>query len=187
MSERNPRHHERQEFKASPVETENQVETQGKTQESEATPDKPQASIEELARRVESEAISKEEAPADASLERKQHPVFVSKQLKAMSYSRTMVRVRKKLSAPSRAFSKLVHSPVLEQPSELASKTIARPSSMLGGALCSLLGTVALYWVVNRYGYEYNYLAIIILFAGGWSLGLIIEATFRSLRKRKSR
>jgi hypothetical protein len=115
------------------------------------------------------------------------HPVLINKQLKETAFSRSMIRTRKKLSAPSRALSKVIHTPVIEQTSETLSKTVARPSSMLGGAFFALLGTSILLWVTRRYGYEYNYLAVILLFGGGLVIGLSIEGLWRLLSKNRTR
>jgi hypothetical protein len=112
------------------------------------------------------------------------HPVIVNKQLKDMSFSRTMVRTRKRLSAPSRAFSKVIHAPVIDKSSEFVGKTVARPSGMLAGAFLAFIGTSILLWVTRYYGYSYNYLLVILLFAGGMVLGLAGEGVFRIVRKK---
>lgn len=138
----------------------------------------------EIQRRVEQHAISgKEYAPAEHQRPR-HHPVLINKQLKDMAYSRTMTRVRKHLSLPSRAFSKVVHSKIVDKPSEAIGKTIARPSSMLGGAFFAAIGTSILLWATKHYGYEYNYLAILLLFAGGMAIGLFAEVGYRLIKRR---
>lgn len=141
--------------------------------------------IGEITRQVEQQALSgKEMSPFERAPQR-QHPVLINKQLKDMAYSRTMLRVQKHLSLPSRYFSKAIHSKVLDKPSELVGKTVARPSSMLGGALFAAIGTSLLLWTTKRYGYEYNYLAVILLFGIGMVLGLIIELAWKSLKKSR--
>lgn len=139
----------------------------------------------ELARRVEKQAISKSEIPRNEQFDARQHPVLVNKQLKDIAYSRTMVRVQKRLSPVSKRLSKLVHSKALDRPSELASKTLARPSSMLGGAFLAAIGTSALLWTTKHYGYEYNYLAVVLLFLSGMFLGLTLELVVRTVRRTK--
>jgi hypothetical protein len=113
-----------------------------------------------------------------------QHPVLANKQLKDMAYSRSITRARKKLSAPSRAFSKVIHLSVIESSSEFIGKTAARPVSMLTGAIFAFLGTSTLLWVTKYYGYEYNYLAVILLFIGGAIAGVTVEAMWRLIRKK---
>lgn len=113
------------------------------------------------------------------------HPVLVNKQLKDMAFSRSMTRVRKRLSAPSRTFSKVIHVPVIDKSSEFIGKTVARPSSMLTGAFVAFVGTSALLWITRRYGYEYNYLLVILLFVGGAILGVAIEGLWRLTHKKE--
>ena len=141
---------------------------------------------EALSKKVEQHAISGKEMAPHNSSEKRHHPVLVNKQLKDMAYSRAMTRVRKHLSFPSRTLSRAMHSRLLERPSEIAEKTIARPSGVLGGALASAVGATILLWLTKRNGYEYNYLVVIMLFFGGMILGLLIEATAKMFRKRKS-
>lgn len=112
------------------------------------------------------------------------HPVLVNKQLKDMAFSRSMTRVRKKLSVPSRAFSKVIHISAVDKSSEFIGKTVARPSSMLTGAFIAFIGTSALLWITRRYGYEYNYLLVILLFVGGAILGVAGEALWRATHKK---
>ncbi len=139
---------------------------------------------EQVIRSVEQHAISgKEMAPSEVA-DKKNHPVLINKQLKDMAYSRSMTRVRKKLSLPSKAFSKMIHSNALDKPSEFVGKTIARPSGMLGGAFFAAIGSSLLLWITKNYGYEYNYLAILLLFAAGLIIGLSVEAIWKSLKRR---
>jgi hypothetical protein len=116
----------------------------------------------------------------------KAHPMLINKQLKDMAYSRALTRVQKRLSAPGRVFSKLVHSAALDRPSEAIGKTVARPSGMLGGAFSALIGTSILLWVTRHYGYEYNYLAVILLFVCGMAFGLAAEGIFKAIKRSRS-
>jgi hypothetical protein len=112
------------------------------------------------------------------------HPVIINKQLKDMAFSRSMTRTRKKLSKPSRAFSKVIHAPIVDKSSEFVGKTVARPSGMLTGAFLAFIGTSALLWITKYYGYTYNYLLVILLFVGGMVLGLALEGLYKVLRKK---
>jgi len=142
--------------------------------------------LDRLQKQVEQQALSKNEI-AQTHSERGhpgQHPVLVRKDIKEMQFSRAMTRVRKKLSLPSRTFSKVIHVSTIDKSSEFISKTIARPSGMLAGSLLAFIGTSALLWVTKFNGYEYNYLVVIILFVGGMILGITVEGLWRLLRKR---
>ena len=143
--------------------------------------------IEQILRTAESKAhaAAQERSHLEQS-SNNHHPVLVNKNLKETSYHRTLVRTQKQLSRPSRVFSKMVHSKVLDRPSEAVGKTIARPSGMLGGAIVAFIGTSALIWITRHYGYEYNYLVVSMLFIGGMSAGLLLEALLRIIRLKRS-
>ena len=140
---------------------------------------------EQLSRSAEQQAISGKEMSHGDRADTKRHPVLVNKQLKDMAYMRAMTRVRKHLSMPSRAFSKVVHSKAVERPSEIIGNTVARPSGMLGGAFVATIGSSILLWVTKHYGYEYNYLAVILLFVIGMTLGLAVELLWKTLRLKR--
>lgn len=143
-------------------------------------------SVEELTARVEQHAISGTELAPTPLSENNHHPVLINKQLKDAAYHRTLLRVQKRLSAPSRILSKIVHSTALDKPSEVFSKSVARPSGMLGGAFFAMIGTIGLFWITRKYGYEYNYLLAIVLFAVGAVVGLLTEAIIRVLKRTDS-
>lgn len=140
--------------------------------------------VEALHSAAEKKAVSGKETSVGEREQPKQHPVLINKHLKDMAFSRAMTRARKKLSMPSRAFSKVIHAPIVDRPSELIGKTIARPSGMLWGAVFAFIGTSALLWITRHYGYEYNYLVAILLFVGGAIIGTAIEGLWRLVRKR---
>lgn len=140
--------------------------------------------LENIQKSVEQQAISgKEHAPIHHE-QTNQHPVLVNKQLKDLAFTRSMTRARKKLSAPSKAFSKIIHSPMIDSSSEFIGKTVARPSSMMGGALFAFMGTSILLWATKHYGYEYNYLLVILLFVGGAIAGILGESLLNLRHKR---
>ena len=174
---------ENKEFKASVDEAESIHETAQHHERQEYEhhqPEQNKPSLEELAKTVEAHARSKAEHRSEPETKQDDHhPVLVSKQLKDMAYTRTMIRVRKQLTLPSKLFSKAVHSPILDRSSEFVGKTVARPSAMFGGALTAFIGASILLWAVKHYGYEYNYLVALLLFVVGAILGVIIEAVLR--------
>jgi hypothetical protein len=145
-----------------------------------------QAELEQIRAKLEHQApLKQEKTHSENERPVHSHPVIINKQLKDMAFSRSMTRTRKKLSKPSKAFSKVVHTEVIDKSSEFVGKTIARPSGMLVGAFIAFIGTSALLWITRYYGYAYNYLLVILLFVGGMVLGLAGEGLFRLLRKNK--
>lgn len=143
--------------------------------------------LEKIREKIEHQApVKHEKSQSEKEHSSHSHPVIINKQLKDMAFSRSMTRTRKKLSRSSRVFSKVVHNSAVDKSSEFVGKTIARPSGMLTGAFLAFIGTSALLWITRHYGYTYNYLMVIILFAGGMILGLGLEGLYRTLRKNRN-
>jgi len=104
------------------------------------------------------------------------------------SYVATMQSVRQRLKTPERNFSKVIHSKLVESPSEIASKTIGRSSVLVGGFAVSFIGSLVLYVVARRNGYvfENNYSFMIVLFIIGALIGLGVELASKASGRRKT-
>ncbi len=139
--------------------------------------------LKNIQKSVESQAISAKEYSRGEDSESKSHPVLISKQIKNMTFVRALTRTRKRLSGPERALSKIIHNQTIDKVSEVASKTVARPPALLGGALMAFFGSIALLFVVRRFGYEYNYTIFFLLFSAGYVAGLIGESLLRTFKR----
>ncbi len=138
--------------------------------------------VESLAKTAETEAISgKEFNVGDKQAESSGHSFGIQKEIKMASYKKTLQNVRKKLPAHDRTLSRVIHQPAVEAVSEVASKTVARPSGFLGGSLVAFLGTAGFLFLTKYFGYSYNYTVLMVLFVGGFALGLILELILRTL------
>lgn len=140
--------------------------------------------LEKLQQIIEKQALSKNEMTRSEKEHSRQHPVIIRKDIKEMQFNRTMTRIRKKLSMPSKVFSKVIHVSAIDKSSEFIGKTVARPSAMFTGSILAFVGTSALLWVTKFNGYEYNYLAVLLLFAVGMIVGVAGEGLWRLLRKK---
>jgi hypothetical protein len=122
-----------------------------------------------------------ERAPDKAS------PAFVNHDLKVIARNRLLKQVRENLPKNQRVFSHIIHHPVVDNISELTGKTIGRPSGLLAGGICALLGSSTFLYIAKHYGYRYNFLLWVIFFVGGFIVGLILEAVVALFRRLKSR
>jgi Ca2+-dependent lipid-binding protein len=113
-------------------------------------------------------------------------PMLVNKDLKSIKYKRTLQSVQKDLKPAERVLSKVMHNEKVDAISEIAGKTIARPSGFLTGSIFAFVGSSVFLWVTKHYGYEYNFLFFVMLFAAGFALGLLVELMLR-MANRKSR
>ena len=82
--------------------------------------------------------------------------------------------MQSQLNAPSRAFSKVIHNPVVEKTSDVVGNTVARPNLVIAGAL-GAIASVVVYIIAKTYGYELSGFETIGLFILGWAIGAIIE------------
>lgn len=145
--------------------------------------------LEKIRSKIDKEAKNKHEHDTrkqEKEKPEKDQPVLVNRELKDMAYRRTLRRTQSKLSAPSRVFSKIIHQPAVEAVSEVAGKTIARPSGILVGGITAFLGSSLFLWIARHYGYEYNFLLFACFFVGGFFIGLFVELGLY-MANRKSR
>ncbi len=141
----------------------------------------------EIQRQVEAHAVSGKEIAGKTAERPTEHPHHrVTKEIKELTFSRKLVRIRKRLSLPDRALSGVIHQPTVERVSEVVGKTIARPSGLLGGGIAAFFGTFGLLYVTRQYGYEFNYLAFVLLFVAGFALGATIEIVVFAIKHRNS-
>lgn len=115
-------------------------------------------------------AAAAETAPA----EQKRRGPITKTELNA-SFNRSMDHVRKDMSAPSRTFSKVIHTKPIEKTSEVLGATIARPNALLAGAASALFFSTVIYLIAKHYGYALSGFESIGAFILGWIVGLIFD------------
>ena len=125
----------------------------------------------EHAKTVEKERVKTEKKQEVAPAERRP---ATAKQKKA-SFDATMKEARSQMSAPSRAFSKVIHNPAVEKASDVVGGTVARPNAILLGSLFAFIATLITYLVARYYGYPLTGSITIASFAIGWVVGLIVD------------
>jgi hypothetical protein len=106
-------------------------------------------------------------------------------ELKEIAYQRLLSRSRRHFKAYERTFSRIIHQPSIDAISGLASRSIGRPSGILGGGLVSLIGTIFYYAVTRHYGYSYNFSVFVIFMVAGFLLGWTVELLWRLIRRSK--
>jgi hypothetical protein len=125
----------------------------------------------ELAKEKES-TKHEHERPASPA-ERRRGPI--SKKERDASFNNTMQEVRSQMSAPSRAFSKLIHNKAVEKTSEIVGGTVARPNALLSGAIFAFLLVLGVYFVAKNFGYPLSGFETIAAFVIGWLLGIAFD------------
>lgn len=134
-----------------------------------------------------------QEAPSQNPLEAFQEAETAAASIAPIRESRTVVtkrqlaQVQRKLPARDRQLSKLIHQPVVRLVSESAAATVTRPSGLLGGGLVAFLGSTGYLVFTKHIGLSYNYFVFILLFVGGFALGLVLELIIWTLMASRRR
>ncbi len=121
--------------------------------------------------RGSAEKTGKESSGAPAT---RRHGV-VSKKERNASYKHQMQRVQAELPPAQRAFSKVIHNPVVEKTSEAVGNTVARPNAILAGAMTAFFLVLAVYLVAKHLGYPLSGFETIGAFIVGWVLGVLYD------------
>lgn len=99
----------------------------------------------------------------------------VTKLEKKVSYKKTMTVIRADMSAPSRTFSKVIHTPFIEKSSEVLGSSLARPNAILAGSFTSLVLVMGIYVIARTFGYQLSGFETIGAFVLGWAIGIIFD------------
>ena len=144
--------------------------------ENTASPEKSIEETREKLKEVAAEQEKKEVAKNERlSVEQPKKRQLRTKQSLKAAFNSEMKDARSQMSAPSRAFSKLIHSKPVEKTSEAIGSTIARPNAILSGSLAALILTTSLYFWAQYVGYPLSGFETIGAFLIGWIVGLIID------------
>ena len=115
------------------------------------------------------------------------NPKFINKDLQTTGLANELSHIRKRLNPIDQTASKIIHSPIIRTLSNKSSSTIARPSGLLGGAIVAFTGSLMYLFFAKTVGIKYNYLMYLILFIGGFILGLTVEFLFKVFLKQSGR
>lgn len=142
--------------------------------------------IDEIRQEAAAESKKTEDIIAETTRETTdQEPAstLVNADLKDIKYKRTLQSVRKDLNKGERAFSKVVHNPLVDALSNGAGKTVARPSGILTGSIFAFLSTSIFLYYAKHTGFTFNYLVMTLFFVGGFAFGLLAEFAMRLVKK----
>jgi hypothetical protein len=99
----------------------------------------------------------------------------ISKKEKTTSYKKHMKQMQAELPASQRAFSKVIHSPIVEKSSEFIGATVARPNAILSGAIVAFFLVLIVYIVAKNLGYVLSGFETIGAFIIGWVIGVLYD------------
>lgn len=116
------------------------------------------------------------------SSETKSQATPFTKADKKRSFDTQMHHVRQNMSKPEKAFSTFIHQPLVEKTSEVAGKTIARPSGIVGAASLAFIGLLSIYGIAKFAGFELTGSEMPLLLLIGFGLGIFLEWLYKSIR-----
>lgn len=120
-----------------------------------------------------SEHEKKHHEKADDTPERRKGPT--SRAERDESFTAAMSEIQTHMSAPSRAFSKLIHNKAVETVSDAVGNTVARPNAILSGSVFAFIATISVFLIAKNIGFELTGFETIGAFTFGWALGLVYD------------
>lgn len=99
----------------------------------------------------------------------------IGKKERDNSFLQTMDTVQQELPVSNRIFSKIIHNKVIEKTSDILGNTIARPNSVLAGAIVAFILTLLTYTVAKTIGYRLSGFETIGAFIIGWIIGVLYD------------
>lgn len=141
----------------------------------EDAPEKVERAIEQAKAEANKEAISGREVNKGEHKAKHTEPTIITSASRKESYNHTMKQIQSEMSAPARAFSKVIHNPAVERISDTVGNTVARPDAILSGSLFAFVLVLALYLMARHYGFALSGFETIAAFVIGWGLGIIFD------------
>ena len=148
-----------------------------RAQESEADRSR---NVEDARAKVEAHATREQHEPAKENGPKR----FSSGIDRKQAYAQTMASIRRHLPTASRAFSKVIHTPMVEKTSEAVGKTVMRPSVTLGATSTALLVGGFTYFLAKHYGYALSGSSILLSLVIGGLVGILIEGIAKLFRPK---
>lgn len=167
------------EFNAAELETSPEA-SQGPERAQESEADRNQ-NVEAARAKVEAQSAAEKAEPAKESAPKR----FTSGVDRKQAYAETMASVQRHLSAPSRAFSKVIHNDVVDKTSEAIGQTVLRPSVTLGATSTALLVGGFTYWLAKHYGYALSGTTLLLALVVGGVAGVAIEGIAKLFQRKK--
>lgn len=99
----------------------------------------------------------------------------ISKKEKNVAYKKHVAQIQAEMKPSQRAFSKVLHNPVVEKTSEALGDTVARPNAILAGSIAAFVLVLIVFLVANHFGYALSGFETIAAFVAGWILGLLYD------------
>ncbi len=118
---------------------------------------------------AESQVHGTEKSPAE------KRSTLITKRHREQSFNKQMDAIAPHLSRNERIVSSVIHHKTVEQISDAAGSTVARPNALLAGSITAFVAITAVYLIAKHYGYPLSGFETIGAFVIGWIVGLIFD------------
>lgn len=149
----------------------------GKAEQAEQL-ERAQAAVAEVANAAERPALAQLEPVDD-------RPQLIDNVAKMLRMRKSLSHVQNRLKPAEKSFSKVIHQPLIRRVSETTAQNITRPSGLLGGGLVAFIGSLIYLWLTRVANVTYNYFVFLVLFVGGFLLGVGVEWLLFFIRKQR--
>ncbi len=100
---------------------------------------------------------------------------LITRRSREQSFKKQLDGIQPDLSRSERLLSRLIHAKSVENASDVAGATVARPNAMLAGSVCAFLVVAIVYLSAKYYGYPLSGFETIGAFGIGWLIGLVYD------------
>lgn len=138
--------------------------------------EKARQTIEKNAERAKVEKAV-EKGSTSTEKEKKDHRF--SRKEKRLAFKKEIKRVQAQLPPASRALSRVVHNPVVENISEVLEETVLRPSVLIGGATVGLIGGGIFYLYARVAGFALSGSEFLVSMVAGALIGVVLEIIYK--------
>lgn len=146
--------------------------------------DDPQKRVEAAREKLDRAEVKKEE-PAPAAEKGGHEPTIIQRLTPALNYLHTMETLQRQLPAASRAFSRVIHQPVVERASEIMERTVMRPSVTAGATTAAIIMGGVFYVAARTYGFKLSGSEILFALLIGGLTGYALEAAGRFTPRKR--
>ena len=103
------------------------------------------------------------------------HKHYLTKKIKNKKYNEILKETSNNFGLIDKNFSRIIHLPLIEKPTEFISATFMRPLSTTIGIIFSIVLYILSFFVARKYGFTISNILPLFLFMIGYVLGIFIE------------
>jgi hypothetical protein len=155
-------------------------------QESHKTPEKElnAAEIRGKLEKIQEDEDAEEQSSHVEPVKAERQKVIPTLAEQKVALNKYLTDIRAHMKSTSRAYSKFIHIPRVDAVSEVAGRTVIRPTAILFAGIFMFIGSAVYLYATYSTDARYNFFVALFLLVGGFVVGLIIELFYKLFFKR---